>query len=278
MAWRHPARVAAAIADESERSGLAVTWLNHWSVLHADWDALSRASIVAVDGTLLQALLRAHGIHVGRSSADLTIPRYLELKPESRLALIGGVAGVAERAALRLPGTVFTADGFDQLQALRRDPSRLIAARATVVVLGLGAGLQDRVAVELREALPDAVVFTAGGWLDQMAVREQYFPAVIHSLRLGWLWRVAQEPRRLGRRYTVDALAAAAGFRRIASLLREHLRPIGDVGFAGLESAGVLVPTDRGSVSWGETRLRPPAQIRRERSSPIVPLENRRSP
>jgi Glycosyl transferase WecG/TagA/CpsF family len=68
------------------------------------------------------------------------------------------------------------------------------------------------------------VIFTAGGWLDQLADRPQYFPPLVHQLRLGWLLRIIREPRRLVRRYTLDAVSA---LRHIATLPR-HLKPLRD--------------------------------------------------
>ncbi len=44
--------------------GHATTWLNHWSLLHADFRALARMNTVSFDGTLLQMRLRAAGHEV----------------------------------------------------------------------------------------------------------------------------------------------------------------------------------------------------------------------
>jgi len=49
--------------------GRATTWLNHWSLLHADFDQLRKMDAVGVDGTLLQMTLGRMGHPVVRSSA-----------------------------------------------------------------------------------------------------------------------------------------------------------------------------------------------------------------
>jgi hypothetical protein len=74
-----------------------------------------------------------------------------------------------------------------------------------IAVLGLGAPLQDHYA--LATASPGILVATCGGWLDQFA-GDTYYPAWAYPLRLNWLVRLAREPRRLWRRYTIDALRA----------------------------------------------------------------------
>ena len=48
---------------------------------------------------------------------------------------------------------------------------------------------------------------SCGGFLDQV-LRPGYYPAWAYPLRLNWLIRLAREPRRLWRRYTVDAVLA----------------------------------------------------------------------
>ncbi len=237
LAWRHARRVAEHIREKSRESGLVVTWLNHWSTQKADWVSVARADFVGIDGTFLQILLARGGMNVGRSSADLVIPQFLDLVgDDARIALIGGEQGIAESAAARLEGVVYTANGFDGLRALRQDLDPLVNSAPNIVVLGLGAGLQDQVASEVAEVLPDAVIFTAGGWLDQLTAREQYFPPIVHTLRLGWLWRILHEPRRLIGRYTVDAVTSARQAEVIRHNLHRATHQSADLGFMGRSS------------------------------------------
>ncbi len=222
--------------------GTVVTWLNHWSLQHADFEALGGMDLIGIDGTLLQLALRHHGHAVGRTSADLVLPHVIAALPHgSAVVLVGAAPGVAERAAARLtrPGlTLHTFDGFADLVALRRRPEALAALEPDLVVVGLGAALQDQVALEFHAALPGVSVCTAGGWLDQLAASAQYFPTWVHRARLGWAWRIAHEPRRLLRRYTLDA----AEFRHVAPELIARLRGVGGgfgpVGFDRRAVAG----------------------------------------
>ncbi|GAB3701551.1 WecB/TagA/CpsF family glycosyltransferase [Corynebacterium nasicanis] len=211
------------LAHRIAQPGTVVTWLNHWSIQHADWRALAQVTCIGIDGTLLQLLLRRAGWDVGRTSADLVLPVFFRevLAPGSAVALIGAAPGVAETAATRIDAHRVRAwDGFGQLQQLRRDPEELRAFAPDVIVLGLGAGLQDEVAVELHREFPTAVICTAGGWIDQFSRKEQYFPAWIHRFRLGWAWRILHEPRRLLRRYTLDALTSLREHRTYVAALR----------------------------------------------------------
>ena len=138
--------------------GRATTWLNHWSLLHADFDQLRKMDVVGVDGTLLQMTLARMGHPVVRSSADLVLPHvFNQMEAGARVALIGAAPGVAERAAARLGAfEVMAVDGYAGLAGLRRSHARLVDFDPRLVVVGLGAGLQELVAAKVRGWLPRA--------------------------------------------------------------------------------------------------------------------------
>lgn len=231
--------------------GQVVTWLNHWSLQNANWDALSKMDIIGFDGTLLQMTLASKKHRVGRTSGDLVLPHVIDALPEgSTLALIGAAPGIAQQAADRLerPGLkIVPFNGYEDLARLRADSSELRDLNPDLIILGLGAGLQDEVALEFHEQLPEACICTTGGWLDQLAHSEQYFPAWVHRARLGWVWRIAHEPRRLIGRYTMDAIE----FRRRANELIARLADLGGefntIGLdrRALRKTEVLQPTAR---------------------------------
>ncbi|MDC4233606.1 WecB/TagA/CpsF family glycosyltransferase [Actinomyces sp. B33] len=221
-----------AVARRALEPGTRTTWINHWSLLHADWEYLARMDLIGVDGTLLQMALGRSGHGVGRSSADLVLPHVFDLlDEEARIALVGAEPGVADRVAQRLPRfDVMCVDGYSGLTALKQDPRRILDFSPRLVVVGLGAGLQERVGSMIHEWLPDASVCTAGGWLDQYARSERYFPRWVHRARLGWAWRIAHEPRRLIGRYTVEAV----GFLASSGGLIRRLEGLGDFDGIGL--------------------------------------------
>ncbi|WP_022867608.1 WecB/TagA/CpsF family glycosyltransferase [Schaalia vaccimaxillae] len=212
-------------AELALEPGRVTTWLNHWSLLHADWEQLAKMDLIGFDGTLLQMALNGRGHRLYRSSADLVLPYLFDKLPNgSRIAFIGAAPGVAQKAAQRLEGfEILAIDGYEGVKQLRRDPCELIAFDPDFVVVGLGAGLQELVASKVHGWLPQACVCTAGGWLDQFAQAEQYFPEWIHRYRLGWAWRIAHEPRRLIGRYTVEAVDFVA----LKGRLLERLESLG---------------------------------------------------
>lgn len=202
-AYLHVAR------DIVRAGGGTTTWLNHWSLMYANWSALSRMDRIGFDGTFLQLALMKAGRHVHRTSADLVMPFVLHhvLPQHSRIVVVGSAPGIAEQASTRMgEHEIHSFNGYADLRRLRKNLDELAALSPEVILVGLGAGLQEEVAVEFHTACPEAIVCTVGGWLDQLAQSDHYFPRWVHKLRLGWLWRIIHEPRRVLRRYTFDAV------------------------------------------------------------------------
>ena len=215
--------VDALVALESDRAlencPVRVTWLNHYSIRRAldiAPDAVRAMDVCGIDGQFLQRLLR----HPVRTSADLIVPRLLVTDSRVRTVLaIGGCGDRGESLTEALSAgagrrvQVHCLDGFDgllrgaELQRLVRD------IRPDLVLVGLGAGLQEQVVLEAAAAMPRGYVMTCGGFLDQV-LQPGYYPRWAYPLRLNWLVRLAREPRRLWRRYSIDAVTAVIGRRR----------------------------------------------------------------
>ena len=212
-----------------------VTWLNHYSIQSVTQHQLSGFTYIGIDGTLLQLALRFFGHKVSRTSADLFLPHWLSAKTEPKILLIGGNPEISRSAAQKIQGTVSAIDGYEGLKLLRQNYASLAQIGPTIVICSLGSPLQESVALEIIEQMPNVEVFTAGGWLEQTARKDQYFPNWVHSLRLGWLLRIIREPKRLLKRYTLDALRFILTARKHIALL-ESLESL-DFNDYGMESA-----------------------------------------
>jgi N-acetylglucosaminyldiphosphoundecaprenol N-acetyl-beta-D-mannosaminyltransferase len=78
------------------------------------------------------------------------------------------------------------------------------AAHPDLVLVAFGAPKQEIWMHLHREALAPAVLVGVGASLDFIAGRVRRAPRWISNAGLEWLWRLAQEPRRLARRYLVE--------------------------------------------------------------------------
>jgi exopolysaccharide biosynthesis WecB/TagA/CpsF family protein len=155
---------------------------------------------------------------VSRTSADLLLPILKRTNTNASFCVVGGSESSNEKTAERI-GASFRSNGFDALLELMDDPSDYAEAAPTFTIVGLGTPLQEEVLARLKLIHPKGSLITCGGWIDQYAGRDQYFPPFIHALRIGWLLRIVREPRRLLRRYSTDALRFLVHGRRLVSKL-----------------------------------------------------------
>ena len=122
----------------------------------------------------------------------------------------GAAPGVPERLAQRLserfPGlrTVGTeSPPFRPLSAdERRDTAaRIQASGADVVWVGLGTPKQERWMAAIAPLLPGVVLIGVGAAFDMHSGTKPQAPLWMQRRGLEWLFRLATEPGRLGRRY-----------------------------------------------------------------------------
>lgn len=124
--------------------------------------------------------------------------------------LLGAAPGVAAQAAeqvkIQFPaarivgsGHGFFADGDDE----RRLIEAVNAANPDLLLVALGVPKQEKwMAAHLHELRCGAVI-GVGGLLDFISGRIPRAPRLLRRLGLEWCWRLAQEPKRLFRRYVI---------------------------------------------------------------------------
>lgn len=134
--------------------------------------------------------------------------------------LLGGDPGTAEEAArvlrerspsLRIAGIACPPPGFER-DARTSDElaSAIERSGADLVLVALGSPKQEQVIDAWRARLPRAWWIGIGISFSFVAGRVQRAPLWMQRAGLEWLHRLAQEPRRLARRYLIDGLPFAA--------------------------------------------------------------------
>lgn len=133
--------------------------------------------------------------------------------------LLGGAELAAEGAAQRLTaegvlvaGWHFPPFGFESdAVASRALVDALEAAAPDIVYVGLGFPKQERLILQLREKFPHTWFLGCGGSLSFASGEVSRAPVVVQNLGLEWMYRLAQDPRRLVRRYLVDDVPYTVG-------------------------------------------------------------------
>lgn len=207
------------------RAGQPEAWLVTFANPHSvrlmmdrpDYPAtLAQFDVLFPDGSLLAtSASRQLGRTIERQSFDgnSLAPQVLSFCQRNalRIALVGGIEGVASAAASLFRkefgvDVVFTRSGFfangeqrnQCFQALREQ-------NVDVVICGMGAPHQDRFLLELKASGWKGLGFTCGGYLDQaLASGVKYYPDWVNRFNLRAPYRLLREPRRLWRRYLIE--------------------------------------------------------------------------
>jgi len=168
------------------------------------------AFIVLNDGLALDIaarLLRGRRFAANLNGTDLT-PKILAALPKSaRIFLYGARPEVVAEAARRLTArghrVVGFCDGYSCDGATAAAAAREAGAEVALVALG---NPQQELWIADYGAESGARLFLGiGAWFDFMTGATRRAPAAIRRARLEWLYRLTLEPKRLMRRYTIDA-------------------------------------------------------------------------
>ncbi len=202
----------------AERRGGCVFTPNVDHVVTAEDDpafraAYAAATLVVADGKPLVWASRLLGTPLPAkiSGADLVWP-LMEIAAwrRWRVYLLGGAPGVADLAAARFRAELgVDVVGVDApriaLDAADEEASaaaeRAGAASPDLILVALGAPKQELWIHRFLPALGPAVALGVGASLDFVAGTARRAPSWVSRAGLEWAYRLAQEPRRLARRY-----------------------------------------------------------------------------
>jgi len=132
------------------------------------------------------------------------------------LFLLGAGPGVAEQAAARLqqrwPALRIAGTASPRISAVptpaevAESRARIRTAGADLVYVALGSPKQELFIDAVRSSAPTAWWIGIGASLDFVTGGVRRAPAWMQRVGLEWLHRLAQEPRRLARRYLIEDL------------------------------------------------------------------------
>jgi N-acetylglucosaminyldiphosphoundecaprenol N-acetyl-beta-D-mannosaminyltransferase len=133
---------------------------------------------------------------------------------------LGGNPGAADEAAavlrernpgLRVAGTDCPPKGFmDDSAYLGALERKLIDSRPDICYVGLPIGPSEVLIERFRPQLPQAWFAGIGISFSYVSGEVRHAPVMVRRVGLEWLYRLLQEPRRLGRRYLIEGFPFAA--------------------------------------------------------------------
>ncbi len=183
-------------------------------------------------------ILRGRSFKANLNGTDFTPYLFRQSERPLRVFLLGGRPEVVHKAAnyvTRELGqeVVGWRDGYAGMQDNDAVIEHINRAEAEVLLVALGNPRQEEWILHNRKALDAGVVAGVGALFDFWAGDKLRAPKVVRNLRLEWLFRLCQEPRRLLRRYTVDTLMFFA-----YCIFQYRTRP----QMAGPDEGGALSP------------------------------------
>jgi exopolysaccharide biosynthesis WecB/TagA/CpsF family protein len=182
------------------------------------YQILPHFDIVTCDSQILIGAAKLLGTPLKeRVSGSDFFPRFYmkhRSDPTITVFICGGGPGVAELARAKINAKV----GREMIVGTDSPPrdyqtrpgeidrmvARINESKASVLLVGLGAGRQEKFIVNYRQRLPHVKTFLPlGGTIDYEAESLKRPPAWITNAGLEWLYRVVREPRQRWHRYFI---------------------------------------------------------------------------
>lgn len=209
------------------RGGMTVTPnLDHLRRCQADMQfaaMVAEAEMVVADGMPLIWASRVAGCGLPQrvAGSDLILTLSAAAADAGRsIYLLGGAPGTAEGAAevlrsrhphIKIVGTNCPPLGFDQNETeMAKLVASLVAAKPDIVFVALGSPKQEYLIDRIRNSVPAAWWLGVGVSFSFLTGHVQRAPRILQKLGLEWVHRLAQEPKRLFKRYVVQGIPFAA--------------------------------------------------------------------
>jgi exopolysaccharide biosynthesis WecB/TagA/CpsF family protein len=221
-------------------SGAQVCTVNLDFVVSAQHDpevtwVLQKSDLNVADGAPVAWLAAITGHHMPRVAGADLVPLIAGAAADrgASVFFLGGESRAAEESARRLSvrfPKLKVAGFYEPPRAAVEDLPNAEMVRlvresgAEIVLVGLGHPKQERWIAQNRAQLGASVAIGVGGCFDFISTRRRRAPGWLQDAGLEWLYRLAQEPRRLFTRYARDAAWLVVLAVRVVRSRRQALR------------------------------------------------------
>ena len=168
-------------------------------------DVLRRSDLNLPDstGVLFAAKITGQYLSMRMPGVDTVEELLINLGPEHPVFFLGAEEGIAMRAAAAMQVAnprLKIAGCFAGSPSDAGIVERIHSAKPHVLLVAFGAPKQDLwIAKHLKDMPSVRIAMGVGGTFDFFAGKITRAPTFLRSIGLEWLWRLLQEPRRLGR-------------------------------------------------------------------------------
>lgn len=162
---------------------------------------------VFVDSIVLKRVLDLFDISIQRRCFDLSLvvgdadPFFKNSDRDSVMLFVGGSSSEADvfrdviKQRFDIQGRLIVESGFAENLSEKID-NLIQRYRPTHLVLGLGAPLQEILAIRFDQLYPSLDIRTCGGFITQTAIsRGDFYPAWIQRFGVRWFYRFIKQPK-----------------------------------------------------------------------------------
>ena len=183
--------------------------------------AYKKAALVVTDGKPVVWAASILGLDIpGTVPGSDLVPAIFDAaqanKKPIKVFLLGAMPSVADRAkdnilekwpVVNVVGTLSPGFGFDKKSNESQAICEIINnSGADLLVLGLGAPKQELWITQYAPKISVKVALCVGATIDFLAGEKARAPMWMRKVGLEWLYRMMSEPKRLAKRYIIDAV------------------------------------------------------------------------
>ncbi len=180
------------------------------------YDIAQKFDVITCDSQILYFATKVLKLDIKeRVSGSDMLPLYYTKwadEPDVTIFLCGAMGDISTQAKEKINakvgreiivGAYGPPSGFqDDEEEIERIIKMINESKASVLVVGVGAGLQEDFIMRYRDRFPHAKLFLPlGGTIDYEAGVVKRPPSWITTIGAEWLWRLIREPQRRWRRY-----------------------------------------------------------------------------
>lgn len=217
---------ALSIDEVFTKKGRIYTFLNPVSYLSAlDNKAMfTRFDGIFADGSILAAAIKTiYGKHVTRRSFDMTsiAPELLSFAETNKKTVyvvasqqeqVEKAVGIFKERYADLCVCGYRNGYFTSEMEMDKEAKHIAALNPDFLIVGMGALMQERFLLKVKDAGYRGIGFTCGGFIHQTANNEiDYYPAWVDRMNLRFLYRMFKE-KHTRKRYAQAALLFPARF------------------------------------------------------------------
>jgi len=214
----HREQLAAVVLDVIEQRQKRILLFANTNFVVQCRPLLSRINqpdcIVINDGVgmdIAALLLSGRKFQENLNGTDFTPYLFRHAPRPLRVFMVGGkpdilalaVSYVQEQLGQEVVGNC---DGYAGLRSTTDLTEQINQSHADIVLVAIGNPLQEQWIMSQIDAIDGGVMMGVGALFDFWSGTKKRAPVFIQKLKLEWLFRMAQEPGRLMRRYTIGVI------------------------------------------------------------------------